>query len=213
MDRSLPLDCIFLAAGSSSRMGRPKLLLPFHGTTVLGASVAAALGAGLRAIIVSRPDDAALLEEFSGRDGVELAVNPHPERGMMSSFQAGVAAVRSERFFFQPADMPFIPPEIYAWLASLPATGPVIPTAGGRKGHPVLMPASMIPGILGAPPGIPLNALVLSSGPVYAETAERGILRDIDTRMDYAEAVAGDLPGSSVVGPLKEPSCSPRVGG
>ena len=27
---------VLLAAGASSRMGRPKLLLPWHGTTVLG---------------------------------------------------------------------------------------------------------------------------------------------------------------------------------
>jgi molybdenum cofactor cytidylyltransferase len=190
MEACRGLDCILLAAGESSRMGKPKLLLPFRGTTVIGALVEAVLGAGLRPIIVSRPGDGTLAAALSGFRGIRFAVNPEPGRGMLSSFQAGAREVGSDRFFFMPADMPFVTAPVFERLALVAAAGPVIPRCGERKGHPVLMPSSLIPAILALPANIPLKALILASGPTYADFAEEAILRDIDTGSDYAEALA-----------------------
>ena len=84
----MPLGVVILAAGASSRMGQPKLLLPWQDTTVIGCIIRQwrELGA-TQIIVVHRPNDAALLAElrrlsFPALNPVE---NPNPERGMFSS--------------------------------------------------------------------------------------------------------------------------------
>jgi molybdenum cofactor cytidylyltransferase len=189
-------DCIVLAAGASTRMGRPKLYLPFRGLTLVGATVANALAAGLRVIVVGRPEDERLGELSGPR--VLVVRNPDPSRGMLSSIREGVRHVTSGRFFFIPADMPFPGPDIYRALARCGATGPVIPTCRGLRGHPVSMPSSLIGPILSLPDDSPLKTLIAGAGPSFLELGEEAILRDIDTPRDYEAASA--------------PICSPRAG-
>ncbi len=79
------LGVIILGAGASSRMGRPKLLLPWDGTTVIGRLIAQwrELGVGQIAV-VRRPDDTALAAELDqlGLPAADHIINPQPERGM-----------------------------------------------------------------------------------------------------------------------------------
>ena len=79
---------VLLGAGASSRMGRPKLLLPWKDTTVIGQIIWQwrELGASQIAV-VHHPNDTALFAEldrmdFPAQDRIE---NPLPERGMFSS--------------------------------------------------------------------------------------------------------------------------------
>ena len=180
------LDCVVLAAGASTRMGQAKLHLPFAGSTIVGTTVAKALAAGLRVIVVGRPEDERIGELSGSR--VLVVRNPDPARGMLSSIREGVRHVRAGRFFFIPADMPFPGPEIYLALARSDAAGPVIPTCGGRRGHPVLMPASLIASILELPDDRPLKTLIADTGPTFVELGDEALLRDIDTAEDYASA-------------------------
>jgi molybdenum cofactor cytidylyltransferase len=106
------LGVVILGAGASSRMGRPKLLLPWRDSTVIGQILRQwrELGAA-QIVVVTRPNDEALVEAVmraEGRAGSPLPaaaqtndgahgvtrptnasthfiVNPHPERGMFSS--------------------------------------------------------------------------------------------------------------------------------
>ena len=180
------LDCVVLAAGASTRMGRPKIHLPLGGSSIVGTTVANARAAGLRVIVVARPGDGRV-GELAG-PGVEIARNPDPGRGMLSSIKVGAALVRSGRFFFIPADMPFALPACYLALAAVVSAGPVIPTCGGRRGHPVLMPASLVGAILGLPESVPLRTLIIAAGPSCLELGDEGVLRDIDTVDDYEKA-------------------------
>src|ERR1019366_10818668 len=88
MKYQTPLAVLLLGAGASSRMGRPKLLLPWRGTTIIGHLLSQWREVGAAQIaVVLRPDDAALMAEldrlnFSKSDRIE---NPQPERGMFSS--------------------------------------------------------------------------------------------------------------------------------
>jgi molybdenum cofactor cytidylyltransferase len=191
-----PLDCIILAAGASTRMGRPKLGMPFGRATevppsrgtVLGTSVAQALAAGARVIVVARPGDGAALA--AAWPSVEVALNSDPSRGMASSLKEGLRLVRAERFFFTPADMPFIGPEVYRELARFDSASPILPTYRGRRGHPVLMPSALIPAIMALPAEVPLKTLIEASGPAFVEMADDSILRDIDTIEEYEKALA-----------------------
>ena len=87
--RKVPLlGVIILGAGASSRMGRPKLLLPWRDTTVIGAILRQwrELGAG-QITVVHRPNDTALFAELDRLDHppADRIENPKPERGMFSS--------------------------------------------------------------------------------------------------------------------------------
>jgi molybdenum cofactor cytidylyltransferase len=82
------MGIVILGAGASARMGRPKLLLPWGDTTVLGRLLAQWRAVGARQVaLVRRRTDRPLAAElrrlgFPPRHGI---VNPEPERGMFSS--------------------------------------------------------------------------------------------------------------------------------
>jgi molybdenum cofactor cytidylyltransferase len=84
------LGVVILGAGASSRMGRPKLLLPWDGTTVIGRLISQwrELGAG-QITVVRRPEDAALAAAL---DRLGLPENPKisdTELGSSVNPQAG----------------------------------------------------------------------------------------------------------------------------
>src|SRR6478609_9472210 len=86
---------IVLAAGQSSRMGRPKALLrcpPDNHTFVTQAITTLRSGGVAEVAVVGRPDDAALREEV-GRymPHVPYLENPSPELGQLSSMLIGLA--------------------------------------------------------------------------------------------------------------------------
>ena len=181
------VDCIVLAAGASRRMGQSKLYLRFGGRTLIETTVGNARAAGLRVIVVARTED----ERIAGLlgDDAEVVRNPDPERGMLSSLREGLRQVSAERFFFIPADMPFVSADTYRMMAAIDSAGPVIPTVDRRRGHPVLMPSSLIPAIVALSDNVPLKTLIAASGPIYFEAGDDSILRDIDTSQEYEVAI------------------------
>ncbi|MFZ4615296.1 MAG: nucleotidyltransferase family protein [Rectinemataceae bacterium] len=188
-------DCIVLAAGSSSRMGKPKLHLPFGESTLLRTTVAAALAGGCcPVIVVGRRDDDNLGSLAS--EGIIIVRNKDPSRGMLSSLCEGLALVRGEGFFFIPGDMPLVAATTYELLSGHFGAGPVIPTYSGRRGHPVLMPSSLIRALLELPQDRPLKAFIEASGPTFVEMEDPGVLRDIDDPESYKAAIL-DLPAAS----------------
>ena len=101
---------VVLAAGTSSRMGKNKLLLEFGGTTVLRRAVATALEAELDPVLV-------VLGHESDRARAELAdmpcaavINEEYARGMNTSVKAGIAAVPPDAAgaVLMLADMPLV---------------------------------------------------------------------------------------------------------
>jgi len=191
-------DCIVLAAGASSRMGRPKLHLPFAGRTVLGTTVARAREAGLRVIVVGRLGDAAL--DALEAEGILVARNPNPEAGMISSLRAGLAFLGAERFFFIPGDMPLVSAATYQQLLETRHPGPVVAACGGRRGHPVLLPATLAQAIRELPEGRRLRELLDEAGCLLVETDDPGTIADIDLPLDYELALAASRLPSSRVG-------------
>src|SRR5258706_3882508 len=77
-----------LGAGASARMGRPKLLLPWRDTTVIGHLISQwqELGAGQIAVVL-RANDSALTAELDRLDFPKpnRIENLQPETGMFSS--------------------------------------------------------------------------------------------------------------------------------
>jgi molybdenum cofactor cytidylyltransferase len=101
---------VVLAAGTSSRMGKNKLLLEFGGTSLLRRAVATALEADLDPVIV-------VLGHESDRARSELAdmpctavLNERYAQGMNTSVRAGIAAVPPDAAgaVLMLADMPLV---------------------------------------------------------------------------------------------------------
>ena len=100
---------IVLAAGSSTRMGRNKLLLELDGETVVQRAARTAIDAGLDPVIVvtghAHEEVAAQLHVFA----VTTVVNAEHDSGQHTSVAAGVAALGDcDAAIVMLADMPFV---------------------------------------------------------------------------------------------------------
>src|SRR5262245_58257177 len=107
---------ILPAAGASSRMGRAKLLLPFRGSTLVGAVTASLRAAGADPLVlVTAPGDEEL-RRWAAAASLLTTVNPQPAQGMLSSILAGLAALggaaalaaRGDVLLVSPADLPLL---------------------------------------------------------------------------------------------------------
>src|SRR5215218_9553834 len=86
----MKVGAIILAAGSSSRMGRPKQTLQFHGESLIRRAALAALGARCHPVVVVTGANAELMKgQLDGLDVCEV-LNTLWETGMASSIRVGV---------------------------------------------------------------------------------------------------------------------------
>src|SRR5512144_1165841 len=92
-DREPLITAIILAAGESRRMGRPKMLLPWGGSTVLQTVIAAFRTAGTEEILVVTGAGREQIESSIGASA-QTVFNPDFANGeMLSSIQAGLRAM------------------------------------------------------------------------------------------------------------------------
>ncbi|NTU51710.1 MAG: nucleotidyltransferase family protein [Candidatus Aminicenantes bacterium] len=152
---------VVLAAGESRRMGTQKLLLPFGGTTVVGAVVRAALASRAgRTLVVLGADRVAVQESVDAWPlrKIEFAVNENYSLGMLSSIQTGFKALptEAEAAVVMLGDQPFLPAKVVDAVIEAYRTsgkGIVIPVFRGRRGHPVLVDLKYRAEVLGLDPG------------------------------------------------------------
>lgn len=138
------VGAVILAAGSSSRMGRPKQALRYRGESLLRRAALAALGAGCAPVVVVTGANAGLSRrELDGLD-VREVLNTLWATGMASSIRAGVEGLIGEKTdaaIFMLCDQPHVTADVMSGLvAAHRATGsPVVAsTYGGSFGVPAL---------------------------------------------------------------------------
>ena len=190
------LGVILLGAGASSRMGRPKLLLPWHDTTVIGHLISQwqQLGAGQIAVVL-RPEDSALAAElnrvnFSVLNRIE---NPQPERGMFSSIvcAANWPGWRNEisQWAVVLGDQPHLQAETLATLLNFSAQNPHAicqPALGGQEKHPVILPRQAFLELKNPAVATLKEFLKLTAVPrVQCSVVDPGLSLDLDTPEDY----------------------------
>lgn len=185
---------IVLAAGASSRMGRPKPLLQAGGRTFVAGLVRTLLGAGVHpVVVVIRPGADEIASEILA-SGATPVVNPAPEQGQLSSLLAGLDAVQGLEpvaVLVTLVDVPAIRPDtITALLGRLSGSPAAIlrATYRGRHGHPVVFRRSVFDPLRRADPTAGAKA-VLRTHPVEdVRVEDPGVVDDIDTPEDYARA-------------------------
>ena len=149
------LSAIILAAGLSSRMGTVKALLPLGGRTVLEQCVILFHDCGIEDVVVVTGHRAKEVGAIAELAGARVAHNPHYADGMYGSIQDGVRKLteQSRGFFILPVDIPLLRCGTISMLAQSFAMAPAqicYPVFDGRRGHPPLITADLIPVILGS---------------------------------------------------------------
>ena len=206
---------IILAAGESRRMGRPKPLLPWGKTTVLGQVVSVFAAAGIEEIVVvtggARAQVEGLVTELAREFPVRAAHNPnYANGGMLSSIQRGLQDLpqpppslrdTSPKSFgfgggwervsalIALGDQPQVREETVRRICAAyrQNTSPlVVPSFNQRRGHPWLVDRGLWPEILALPPATtPQQFLRAHAGQVEYVPADESILQDLDTPEDY----------------------------
>ena len=140
---------LILGAGASQRLGPPKQLLPFRGTTMLGWVVDQTQRAsGLDEVVVVLGRAADQVREAVDFGAARVVENPVYGEGCSSSYRAGIAALNSDSaaIMIVLGDMPGITTDIIDRLAEAWRAGeaPIaLCSYQGRKGHPMIFARSM----------------------------------------------------------------------
>lgn len=134
---------VVLAAGRSSRMGRPKQLLPLGGEPILRHVVRSACASRLSEAIVVLGHEAERIAAAVGDLGQRTVLNPDYASGQSSSLRTGLAALSSgsEAVLFLLGDQPGVTTEVIDRLiTAYQRTGAaiVVPEYGGVLGNPIL---------------------------------------------------------------------------
>jgi CTP:molybdopterin cytidylyltransferase MocA len=205
-----PVSAIILAAGQSSRMGAFKPLLPFGNTTVIEHTIDYLRRGGIETIIAVVGHRAAEIETHLQNTGIFFATNPDTDSAMAASILHGVRALPNEAqaVVITPVDHPAVPAKVVSELIDEWRTGArlVIPTNGGRGGHPVLIDLSFRAEILNLDPARGLTSFFDAHRSEVTRVAVNSnyIARDMDTWDDYQSLhveVFGVLPAKA---PLPE---------
>lgn len=180
-----------LAAGSSSRMGSLKQLLPLDGRTLLERVLENVRGSQAGEIVLVLGQSAEAIREKIPLDGVRVVVNEAYREGMGTSLRAGIAQVSpdADAALVVLADQPFVKPEtidrlIRAYREQKPQI--VIPVYRGFRGNPVLLDRSVFPELLGLTGDIGCRAIFggHTENILKSPVDDIGVLLDIDTPGD-----------------------------
>lgn len=152
------VGCVILAAGSSSRMGKPKQWLAFneeYSFLERLIQVYQELGIGQITVVVNPK----IAEEYPQKiknsfSQVRLIVNKHLEYERFFSLKKGLQSY-SEPLpcFVQPVDNPFVSPHEICfpiYQASSP-NGYAVPVFQGRGGHPIFLSSEVVSALTSSP--------------------------------------------------------------
>ncbi len=191
---------ILPAAGASRRMGRPKLLLPVGGRPMVAGVVEALKKGGVETILlVTAPGDEPLLA-WAFENGVVGAINPNPERGMLSTIQEGIdalaGALEGEILLVSPADLPHLKAKTVSnLLQKMIETGAplALPNYHGKRGHPLAIAPRLVPEIATLDSKIGLKQLRdrHEAELLEVEVEDAGVVQDVDTPEDYGRLTSG----------------------
>lgn len=196
------IPAIVLAAGASSRMGRPKAALPLGPThTVLSRGVATLLDAGVtRVVVVAGAHPGAVREALRDVTDPRVTVVDHPgwANGQLSSLLRGLDEVDAPHvrgILMTLVDVPLVSPgTVRTLLRAWQETGaPIVrPARRGVHGHPVLFDRHVFQALRDADPAEGAKPVVRAYANVLldVEVDDEGAFVDLDDPEDYARVLS-----------------------
>jgi molybdenum cofactor cytidylyltransferase len=188
---------IVLAAGRSSRLGRPKQLLPVLGEPLLRHTVHRVLASSLDNVVLVVGHDADAIRDTVADLPVEVVINPDAARGQSTSVQAGLAVLSPEvdAAVFVLGDQPGIDPNVIdaliaAWSESRSLI--VAPLYEDGMGNPVLFDRRVFPDLTalqGDTGARPVVQAYHASGELLLVPVAGTSPPDVDTEADYVALI------------------------
>jgi molybdenum cofactor cytidylyltransferase len=150
---SVQIAALILAAGASSRMGRPKQLLDWGGRPLVRATAELALAAGLDPVLAVVGGARVAVEAALAELPLRIVPNADYAAGQSTSLRLGIAALGPEidAVVILLGDQPFVSAAIVErlvaeWRASRASI--VAPVYAGQRGNPVLFARDVFPELL-----------------------------------------------------------------
>lgn len=194
------IPAVILAAGRSTRMGRPKALLPLgESETFLTRLIRTFQTAEVDDVVVVLGHEADAIAESVTRAGLtpRFVLNKDFDQGQLSSVVAGVRAIDHPgviAMLLTLVDVPFVSVATVRSVVARyrAARAPIVrPVKGALHGHPVLIDRSLFDALgaadpaAGAKPVVRAHISEAGSLPIDDE----GAYLDVDTPEEYALAV------------------------
>ena len=198
---------ILLAAGASTRMGRPKQLLDWGGKPLVAAQVEALLASDCAPIIVVLgAHEHSVRSAVPDHPAVRSLTNHAWRAGRAGSIRTGARAVppHLDGVVVASVDSPCSPSAIQACgdaLANEPDAWIAVPRCAGRNGHPPLFRSNLLPELQSVSErGEGLRALRRrhAERTIFAETGDLLCLLNLNTPESYQRALKlSTLPAST----------------
>lgn len=195
------IPAVVLAAGRSTRMGRPKATLPIDDRdTFLSRIVRTLLEADVDDVVLVLGHEAEAIADTFAESGLaaRIAVNHDYDRGQLSSLQAGLALIDRPGVAAALVTLVDVPLVSSATVRRVleryrETRAPIVrPTHGDRHGHPLLIDRSLFAALRAADPAAGAKPIVRAhvspAGEVVVD--DEGAFCDIDTPEEYRRVVS-----------------------
>jgi len=138
-------SCIILAAGESSRMGRPKYDLPFSESETFLEHILHIYRRFKVKEIILVVNDSFDSGTFQQDDKVKIVINDNLDFGRFYSIQLGLQELTGQNVYIQNIDNPFVNLGLLMNMKyELTDTEFVVPVYEEKAGHPVLISSSIV---------------------------------------------------------------------
>jgi molybdenum cofactor cytidylyltransferase len=184
---------IVLAAGLSSRMGQPKMLLPWKDSTVIDQLLRTVSKSPITDFVVVTGFHAEEIQKIALKNHFRSVFNPDFGNGsMLISLQTGLNELmgENEAFFLILGDQPFLRAQLLQEMVEFYSQGSqsiIIPSFNMKRGHPWLIDMKLKNEILELKEPHTLRDFLLTHEKSinYCVVKDANILEDMDTPEDY----------------------------
>lgn len=185
---------ILLAAGTSSRMGAAKQLLPWRGEPLVRHVARQALESDLEELVVVLGHEAAAVEAALDGLAVRCVRNADYAMGQASSLRAGLQALPpfAAATVVLLCDQPLVAPALIneitaAFRQATPPPVAVIPRYEGQRGNPVLLARPLFAELMTLEGDEGARRVLQRHGPGvrWLDVADAAAVTDVDTLEEY----------------------------
>jgi molybdenum cofactor cytidylyltransferase len=194
------LAAVILSAGASSRMGRPKALLPYREGTFLEHLIQVTRHPKIGVTRVVLGAGAEVIRDVGKLDPSIVVLNPQWEQGQLSSICAGLRSLEGmdvEGMILCPVDHPLVSAVLVSELVERfydEKKAIVLPTFKGRRGHPVIFSKELFGELLAAPADMGARAVVWAHAADVLEVPsdEEGVVLNLNDPDMLKRAIGTD---------------------
>ena len=193
---------VILSAGESSRMGRPKALLPIDGVRFVEKIVSTLKSTDVGNIIVVLGHNAEEIRRKISDLPVTILINHDYKQGQLSSLQVAIRYLESsggpvDGILVHLVDHPYIEAKLVNLMIDRFYETKkliVVPRFQDRRGHPVIFARALFSELLAAGTDQGAKPVVHAhrDDTLEIDTDDKGVLIDIDTPEEYRLHVKGN---------------------